>query len=45
MKRTGYDAAYQADKRETFAKIEDVKIRFETGLRAFLRTEQMVSPK
>lgn len=45
MKRTVEDSAYQADKRDAFAKIEDVKIRFETGLRAFLRTEQMVSPK
>lgn len=45
MKRTVYDDKYQTEKREAFAKIEDVKSRFEAGLRAFLRTEQMVSPK
>lgn len=45
MKRTVYDDKYQTEKREAFAKIEDVKSRFEAGLRAFLRTEQMISPK
>jgi hypothetical protein len=45
MKKTVYDDKYHTEKREAFAKIEDVKSRFEAGLRTFLRTEQMVSPK
>jgi hypothetical protein len=44
MKRTVYDDKYQSDKRDAFAMVEDVKVRLESGLRAFLRTEQMVSP-
>jgi len=44
MKRTVYDDKYQSDKREAFARVETVKLQLETGLRAFLRTEQMVSP-
>lgn len=43
MKRTVYDDRYQTEKRDAFARIEDVKIRFEVGLRSFLRTEKMVS--
>ncbi len=44
MKRTIYDDKYQSDKRDAFAKVEDCKLRLEAGLRAFLRTEHMVSP-
>jgi hypothetical protein len=43
MKRTVYDDKYQSDKRDAFARVEDVKLRLEAGLRAFLRTEHMVS--
>lgn len=44
MNRTVYDNQYHSDKEEAFARIEDVKLRLEAGLRQFLRTEHMVSP-
>lgn len=44
MKRTVYDDKYQLDKRDAFARVDDVKLQLEAGLRAFLRTEHMVSP-
>ncbi|HMX13953.1 MAG TPA: hypothetical protein PKE24_07600 [Thauera aminoaromatica] len=43
MTRTVYDDKYQSDKRDAFAKVENVKLRLEAGLRSFLRTEHMVS--
>ncbi len=43
MKRTVYDEKYQSEKRDAFAKVENVKLRLEAGLRSFLRTEHMVS--
>lgn len=45
MKRTVYDEKYQLDKRDAFAKVENVKFRLEVGLRSFLRTEHMVSAR
>lgn len=44
MKRTVNDGKYRSDKNEAFARVEDVKLRLEAGLREFLRTEHMVSP-
>ncbi|MFT3816000.1 MAG: hypothetical protein QM740_22040 [Acidovorax sp.] len=44
MKRDTYDDKYHEDKRKAFARIESIKSCMETGLRNFLRTEQMLNP-
>jgi hypothetical protein len=44
MKREHYDDKYHEDCQAAFAKVESVKTSLESGLRKFLRTEQMVSP-
>lgn len=45
MNREANYVKYHKDKRKAFAKIESVKLRMEAGLRNFLRTEQMISPR
>lgn len=44
MKQEQYDDRYHKEKREAFARIENIKAQLEAGLRKYLRTEHMLNP-